>query len=69
MQISIKTKHALQQHRVKYKQISLRVYQKILFKVAQQAIDLKEVNVQKRITRLSNENITGSYTKNKTRKW
>lgn len=65
MQISVKTKHALQQHGVKYKQTVLRVCQKILLKVAQQAINLRAVNVQKRITRLSNENITGSYTKNK----
>lgn len=39
-----------------------------MLKVAQQAINLRAVNVQKRITTLSNENITGSYIKNTTRK-
>lgn len=69
MQISVKTKHAQPQHGVKYNQIVLRVCPKILFEIAEQAINLRAVKVQKKVTKLSKKNITGSYTKNTTRKW
>lgn len=71
MQTFVKTKHVVlqQQHGVKYKQIVLRVCQKPLLEVVQQAINLRAANVQKRITKLSTKNITGSYSKNTTRKW
>lgn len=69
LQISVKTKHAVQKHGVKYKKICLSVKRISLPKVAQQATNLKTVNVLKGITTLSNKNITATYPKNKTRKW
>jgi len=51
------------------KRFVLESVKRILLKVAQQATDLKAVNIQKEITRLSDKSITVSYTENKTRKW
>lgn len=51
------------------KNSALESIKRILLKVAQQATNLKAVNVQKGITRLSDKNITASYTENKIRKW
>lgn len=51
------------------KECGLESVKRVLLQVAQQATSLKAVNVQKGVTRVSNNNITAAYTKNKTRKW
>lgn len=60
----LKTKYTVQKHGELF---VLENVKRILFKVVQQATNLKAVSGQKGIARLSN--VSESYTKNKTRKW